>query len=101
MTGDLCDVGVGIYISLDNQFPGLFVDSAEITGLFSLGKEGRGRGGGAQRTKTDQGLRQRDAYADVSGRVPVGPLCGYPLDQIDVLALGILSCAEEKHCRAV
>jgi hypothetical protein len=38
MAGDLCDVGMGIYVSLDNQLPGLFVDSAEITGLFSLGK---------------------------------------------------------------
>ena len=40
--GNLCDVGVCIYVSLDNQLPSLFVDSAKITGLglVLLGKEG-------------------------------------------------------------
>jgi len=40
----------------------------------------------------------RDANKDVSRRVPIGPLCGGLLDQIDVLALRILLCAEESHC---
>jgi len=57
LAGDLCNVGVGIYVSLDNQLPSLFVDSAKITGLSFVGK--KERGGGAQRTKTDQGVRQR------------------------------------------
>jgi hypothetical protein len=38
LAGDLCGVGVGIYVSLDNQLPSLFVDSAKITGLVLLGK---------------------------------------------------------------
>jgi hypothetical protein len=62
LAGGRCDVGVGIYVSLDDKLPSLFVDSAKITGLFFLvvGKERRkgGRGGAAQRTKTDQGMRR-------------------------------------------
>jgi hypothetical protein len=42
LAGDLCDLGVGIYVSLDNQLPGLFVDSAKITGLVLFGKRERG-----------------------------------------------------------
>jgi len=43
--GDLCDVGVGIYVSFDDQLPGLFADSAKITRLVLvlLGKEREGR----------------------------------------------------------
>ena len=37
--------------------------------------------------------------ANVSGRVPIGPPCGRLLNQIDVLALRILSCAEKEHGR--
>jgi hypothetical protein len=45
LAGDLCDVGVGIYVSFDDQLPSLFVDSAKITGLVLvlLGKRERGR----------------------------------------------------------
>jgi hypothetical protein len=32
LAGDLCDVGVGVYVSLDNQLPSL-LDSVKITGL--------------------------------------------------------------------
>ena len=39
LVGDLCNVGVGIYIALNDQRPRLFVDNAEITGL--LGGEER------------------------------------------------------------
>ena len=51
LAGDLCDVGVGIYVSFDDQLPGLLVDSAKITGLVlvSLEKE---RGGGGRRPST-------------------------------------------------
>ncbi len=38
LAGDLCDVRVGIDVSLDNQLPSLFVDSAEITGLIFVGE---------------------------------------------------------------
>ena len=41
LASDLCDIGVGIYVSFDNQLPSLFVDSAKVTGL--LGKERWGR----------------------------------------------------------
>lgn len=37
---------------------------------------------------------------DLSGRVPIRPLCSCLLDQIDVLALRILLCAEEGHCES-
>jgi hypothetical protein len=40
LAGDLCDVGMGVYVSLDNQLPSLFVDSAKITGL--VGFVGKG-----------------------------------------------------------
>ena len=46
--------------------------------------------------------RSDDAIAmtniDLPGGVPIRPLCGRLLDQIDVLALRILFCAEEDHC---
>jgi hypothetical protein len=35
---------------------------------------------------------------DPPGGVPIRPLCSRLLDQIDVLALRILLCAEEDHC---
>ncbi len=41
LAGDLCDVRVGIDVSLDCQRPSLFVDSAEITGLSFIGEGGR------------------------------------------------------------
>jgi hypothetical protein len=44
LAGDLCDIGVGIYVSLDNQLPSLFVDGAKITGLVFVGKEETGGG---------------------------------------------------------
>ena len=37
---------------------------------------------------------------DLSGRVPIRPLCSCLLDQVDVLALRILLCAEEGHCES-
>lgn len=40
----------------------------------------------------------REANVDVSGRVPIGPLGGRLFDQIDVLALRVLLCAEGSHC---
>ena len=40
--GDRCDVGVGIYVAINIQCSSLFVDSAEITGLFWLGRKWRG-----------------------------------------------------------
>jgi hypothetical protein len=87
LAGDLCDLGVGIYVSLDNQLPSLFVDSAEITGLVLFGKRERRS---THWKQTKQGPRRHGAYADVSGRVPIWPFCGRPLDQIDVLSLSIL-----------
>ena len=60
-----------------------------------MGKEGD------EALTTDQRLRRHDAYADAPRRVPIGPLCSRPLDQIDVLALSILPGAEEKHRRVV
>ena len=38
LMGDRCDVGVVIYVALNVQSSCLFVDSAEITGLFLLGE---------------------------------------------------------------
>jgi hypothetical protein len=50
------------------------------------------------RHKRNKGPRREGvANVDVYGRVPVWPLCGRLLNQIDVLALSILLCAEEKH----
>lgn len=37
---------------------------------------------------------------DLPGGVPIRPLCSRLLDQIDVLALRILLCAEEDHCES-
>ena len=88
VVGDLCDVGVGIYVALDIQPSCLFVDSTEITWLFSLG---RGRWRGRHSNGMKQTKRLRGTYADVSRRVPIRPLCGGILNQVDVLALCVLS----------
>jgi len=60
LAGDLCDVVVGVYVSVNRQFACLFVDCAEIT------------------------------RPDCFGRVPIRPLCDRLVNQVDVLALSIL-----------
>jgi hypothetical protein len=80
---------VGIYVPLDGQLSRLFVDGTKVAGLFLV--EGR------LDAVSNEDVN-RDANADVSGRVPIGPLRGRLLDQVDVLALRVLLCAEESHC---
>lgn len=89
MLGDLRGIDVVIYVPLDGQLSRLFVDGAKIAGLFSSGA--------GKRLPSDK-EENRDANVDVSRRVPIGPLCGRLLNQIDVLALRVLLCAEECHC---
>lgn len=48
LVGDLCNVGVGIYIALNDQRPRFFIDNAEITGLLG------GRRGAYSKRKVDQ-----------------------------------------------
>ena len=55
------------------------------------------RRGTVKRLPSDE-EENRDANVDVSRRVPIGPLCSRLLNQIDVLALRVLLCAEECHC---
>jgi hypothetical protein len=43
LAGDLRGVGVGIYVSLDNQLSSLFVDSAKIAGLVFVWERREGR----------------------------------------------------------
>jgi hypothetical protein len=80
-----------IYVPLDSQVSRLSIDSAKIAGLFYA--EGRSN------ALSDEGV-YHDANIDVFGRVPIGPLCGRLLYEIDVLALRVLLCAEESHCRS-
>jgi hypothetical protein len=89
LSGDGCGIVVEVYVPLDRQLSGLFVDGAEIASLFCGRRSKRG-------ALTDQGLM---AMANINGpgRIPIGPLCGRLLNQIDVLALRILPCAEKKH----
>ena len=54
-------------------------------------------GEGVKNTERNQESMAMLTNANVSGRVPIGPPCGRLLNQIDVLALRILSCAKKKH----
>ena len=86
LAGDSHDVAVLIDVSLDHQLPRPFVDGAKVTWLFGLSE-----------TQNRELMAMLATNANVSGRIPIGPPCGRLLNQIDVLALRILSCAEKKH----
>jgi len=70
LAGDLRGVGVGIYVSFDNQLPSLFVDSAKITGLVFVWERGEGREG---RRSTHWKQTKQGATRCLRGFFWVGP----------------------------